>query len=522
MIDHSEIEIKLTGDIDKLHEIIKSSKLSPYIKSSYKKNYITYYYDTKDNRLIKNNIVLRKRVLAHNKNIFGLKWSKPKSSLFERGEFEVAADENDIDLKLFGEAWNHKLQDIIGSVNLEKKFSILIQREIYQLFSGDTQIEICLDKGKISTEDKVCQVNEIELELKSGNVSILYNLAINFIEKLNLSIELESKAERGYLLLDNNLRKYFYNISKDLDGLSDPELFITISVNVLIKQFSIQIKNLSDGYRAQDIHQARVLLRRLRVIFSALKKISNNSEFDILRGDARHIATLLGNVREYDVLEELVNATPREFINNEQDFDELISNIKTKKELSLENAKKIISEGAAAIFIIKVEKLINKSRYLNPMNDEMYNDVSLTIKKLSSIILDKVDSRVRKRGEKLKKLHDIDRHQLRIDLKKLRYLSDFFGPLYDKKILKEYIKHVSELQEYLGAHNDIVNAELVLRQVSNSLASSTQFTAGKILGWHICINMDSKKQLFKSWKRFVLIAPFWMTEDKKCVLENNE
>jgi CHAD domain-containing protein len=307
-----------------------------------------------------------------------------------------------------------------------------------------------------------------------------------------------------------------------LDGLSDPELFITISVNVLIKQFSIQIKNLSDGYRAQDIHQARVLLRRLRVIFSALKKISNNSEFDILRGDARHIATLLGNVREYDVLEELVNATPREFINNEQDFDELISNIKTKKELSLEKAKKIISEGAAAIFIIKVEKLINKSRYLNSMNDEMYNDVSLTIKKISSIILDKVDSRVRKRGEKLKKLHDIDRHQLRIDLKKLRYLSDFFGPLYDKKILKEYIKHVSELQEYLGAHNDIVNAELVLRQVSNSLASSTQFTAGKILGWHICINMDSKKQLFKSWKRFVLIAPFWMTEDKKCVLENDE
>ena len=81
MSGHSEIEIKLTGDVNKLHAVIQSSKLSPFIKGMGNKKYKTYYYDTKDNRLIKNDIVLRRRESADNKNILGLKWRNPSSSL---------------------------------------------------------------------------------------------------------------------------------------------------------------------------------------------------------------------------------------------------------------------------------------------------------------------------------------------------------------------------------------------------------------------------------------------------------
>ena len=103
MPGHSEIEIKLTGNTDKLHAVIQSSKIAPFIRNLGERKYETYYYDTKDNRLIKNNIVLRRRKLETNKNILGLKWRNPNSSLFERGEFEVGINDEKIDLGKFGE-----------------------------------------------------------------------------------------------------------------------------------------------------------------------------------------------------------------------------------------------------------------------------------------------------------------------------------------------------------------------------------------------------------------------------------
>ena len=48
MSGHSEIEIKLTGDVNKLHAVIQSSKLSPFIKWMGNKKYKTYYYDNSE------------------------------------------------------------------------------------------------------------------------------------------------------------------------------------------------------------------------------------------------------------------------------------------------------------------------------------------------------------------------------------------------------------------------------------------------------------------------------------------
>jgi hypothetical protein len=221
------------------------------------------------------------------------------------------------------------------------------------------------------------------------------------------------------------------------------------------------------------------------------------------------MANLLGKVREYDVLEYLIDSAPKEYINNDNGINELISQIRIKKEQSLELANNIKSQGMAAIFIIKVERLINKSGYLKSIYDQDSDKDSFNIEKLSSFILTKRERRVKKRGSKLKELNDTERHQLRIDLKKLRYLIDFFSPIYEKRTIKQYINHVAELQEYLGAYNDIVNAEVLLQKISNKFSHSAQFTAGKVLGWHVHANLNSAKKLFKRWKKFDLSTHFW-------------
>jgi len=55
-------------------------------------------------------------------------------------------------------------------------------------------------------------------------------------------------------------------------------------------------------------------------------------------------------------------------------------------------------------------------------------------------------------------------HQLRLDLKKLRYSFDFFMELYPKKRISRYMKTLARAQELLGQMNDLATAESLLAQ----------------------------------------------------------
>ncbi|MFM7053739.1 MAG: CHAD domain-containing protein [Bacteroidota bacterium] len=153
---------------------------------------------------------------------------------------------------------------------------------------------------------------------------------------------------------------------------------------------------------------------------------------------------------------------------------------------------------------------MTKSGFLRSFKEKSVEIQPFTIKKIASFILTKIEKRIKKRGAKLKTLHDIERNELRIDIKKLRYLTDLFMPVYDKKHVKEYIKHVVEIQDYLGMRNDIVNAEILLLKISNNLSQSVQFTAGKIIGWHTYASSCSSKKLLKKWRKFNSASQYWL------------
>jgi CHAD domain-containing protein len=55
-------------------------------------------------------------------------------------------------------------------------------------------------------------------------------------------------------------------------------------------------------------------------------------------------------------------------------------------------------------------------------------------------------------------------HELRLDLKKLRYSFDFFMELYPRKRISRYMKSLARAQELLGQMNDLATAEALLAQ----------------------------------------------------------
>ncbi|WP_370889849.1 CHAD domain-containing protein [Caballeronia sp. RCC_10] len=106
-----------------------------------------------------------------------------------------------------------------------------------------------------------------------------------------------------------------------------------------------------------------------------------------------------------------------------------------------------------------------------------------------------------KRGHRLAELDDETRHRARIAAKKLRYATEFFSSLFDRREVKRYVTALSDLQDDLGWRNDVVVASGLLRSLGESkpeTAAGAGFARG-YLASHAVADHDAMKTL---WKRF--------------------
>ena len=71
-------------------------------------------------------------------------------------------------------------------------------------------------------------------------------------------------------------------------------------------------------------------------------------------------------------------------------------------------------------------------------------------------------------------------HELRIHCKKLRYLMEFFAPLFDKAAFKTIIKPLKKLQDNLGNFNDCSVQQEALRDLINQTSTRAGQTNGQL------------------------------------------
>ena len=65
------------------------------------------------------------------------------------------------------------------------------------------EIEVAIDVGEIATRSHTLPISELELELKRGDKAALFRLARRLAETVPFRLELKTKAERGYELLQD-------------------------------------------------------------------------------------------------------------------------------------------------------------------------------------------------------------------------------------------------------------------------------------------------------------------------------
>jgi triphosphatase len=171
-------------------------------------NLTNTYYDTDDYFLRRNGCGLRVRSTEDNKKkSFEITLKSKGNSvggLHERTEFNQPLPNDKLDLAVLpiGALPNNcdinQLQQ-----KLNPLFTTNFKRQTWLISFASSEIEVALDLGKITSNGQSKPLQEVELEIKQGNKQDLINFAVE-LSRFNLHLFSQSKASRGYRLLQNS------------------------------------------------------------------------------------------------------------------------------------------------------------------------------------------------------------------------------------------------------------------------------------------------------------------------------
>lgn len=126
-----------------------------------------------------------------------------RGGLHERAEYNIPLEEATPDLTLFDKkVWPKGVNASALNKSLEHQFSTHFTRHAIDIEHNGSEIEVVLDEGEAFTGKARSAINEIELEMKAGDVPPLFDIADIINSILPVRVSDVSKAAQGYQLLN--------------------------------------------------------------------------------------------------------------------------------------------------------------------------------------------------------------------------------------------------------------------------------------------------------------------------------
>ncbi|HPR64465.1 MAG TPA: CHAD domain-containing protein [Thermoanaerobaculia bacterium] len=275
---------------------------------------------------------------------------------------------------------------------------------------------------------------------------------------------------------------------------------------ILVSQGWLMEANLPGTMEQSDpeyLHQMRVATRRLRFTLRLFQRILITRERARMVDSLRWIASLLGDVRDDDVLimelsrwmedidipEDSQNLVFREIV---RDRDRHILPLKT------------------ALTSPRLRALLKKLVSIRP-ESSLFRRSGLAAAPLidaAPLFILKKSKRVRRWLDRTPDSFSPDElHRLRIDFKGLRYTCEFFSSFYPKSFSKHISRFVA-YQDCLGAHQDARVAGNRIRSIAERLSSGDEnaieatLHLGRLLRHLEQVAQNQRKMFAEMWPSF--------------------
>jgi len=213
---------------------------------------------------------------------------------------------------------------------------------------------------------------------------------------------------------------------------------------------------LSETRNPDVVHQMRVAMRRLRAAISLFKDVLADEQRDAIRGELKWISNELGAARDLDVFIAKVLEPLRQKHPDEPGLAALTNSFQEHREQAYGSALAAVASQRFRTMVLDTATWIETGPWV--MADEG-GERAKPIKVFAAEELARRRKKVKKRGVDLADLDPHARHQVRIEVKKLRYATEFFSSLYEgrkaSKRKEAFLSALESLQEHLGELNDL-------------------------------------------------------------------
>ena len=510
----SEVELKLLVDADRLADFNAAPIIATNARNKGARKHLkAVYYDTPERTLRHNGLSLRVRQ-SGGRFVQTVK-AEFRDDPLRRGEWEASVPSIAPDVGLALPFIPAKFHSVLDHHQLDAVFTTDIHRHerIVDLPAGT--VEVAFDQGFLKSGDRSIPVNEIELELKNGSASVIYELALRLAEHGALRPSIRSKSARGFDLAADappavrKPRKLRLDPSIALD-----EAFATI-LRSCLHHLLESLPAAEDGRNPEGVHQLRVSLRRLGSALNLMRSVGSLSNLDSLRSEARWLAQSLSAARDWDMFQREMLPTIAKACPSVAGFDALEQVTEKRRSAAYDKVRLALADRRCSGFVIGLGGWIEARGWRSDVAPEDLGQLAEPAVNFARRTLSDQHARLLKRGRHFKSLTAEELHRLRLAAKKLRYVADFLLPLYgDRKSAKRFSRKLANLQEELGFYNDTAITASLLEGLGAE-SSDSHTAAAAIVGWQAHASVGVKARLRNAWRDFTKIEAPWSSEAKE-------
>lgn len=506
-----DIELKLLVESDRLSDFTDAPVITANARNKGARKHLkSVYYDTPERALWRNGFGL---CVRQSGNRFVQTVTAERTDGARRGSWDTNVPSLAPDLALTAPSIPDKLRADIERSTLDVVFVADVHRHQRFVDLPSGTVQVAFDHGTMTAQDRTQPISEIALELKSGNATAVFQLALRLAEQGSLRPSIQSQAARGFDLADDkppSARKPSRLKLEPIVALDDA---FSIILRGCFRHLLQAMPAAEDGRNPEGVHQLRVALRRLRAALHLMQSVGSWSTCDALRAEARWLGQSLSAARDWDIFQTETLPVVAKGCATLGGFTALGEVAERQRSAAYRKIRIALADRRCASFILGLGEWIETRGWRSDVSPETLGQLAEPAVNFAGRILSDRHGKVLKRGRRFKSQSPEKRHQVRLLLKKLRYSVDFLLPLYgERKSARKYALRLAGLQDELGCYNDMATTAGLLAGLDVESTDSAT-AAAAITGWQAHAMVGVEMPLRKAWRNFATTSTPWARQD---------
>jgi CHAD domain-containing protein len=244
------------------------------------------------------------------------------------------------------------------------------------------------------------------------------------------------------------------------------------------------------GTDPEELHKMRAAVRRLRAILGAVRDMFDLDWLEGLRGELDWLGTVLGGLRDLDVLREYLGKELASLKTAARAVgDDLIDLVDGRRAHAQHKIVAALDGERYKKLLARLERAVQRPKVVS-------TDLSLPAVAASQF------KKLRKAVKALtKKPNDNDLHAVRIRVKRARYAAELAQPIVGEPA-ERFVARTKKLQDILGEYQDAVVAEERLRTlVAEDRRSPAALLANKLVKRQRVRRRAAQLDFFEQWPK---------------------